>query len=392
VPLESLLLPEELSGTDGRNRGNSTTLAADNDLAAINAWLANFAEHAHTIRSYRKESERFLLWSLFEVGKPISSLSTEDCQAYQRFLGDVGKTVNPWPWRTQEGQWVGKKTSRWSKDWRPFAGPLAAPSRALSVSVVKALLKWLTEQNYLRANPWRGIKRPADATPKIRANHSLTVEQWQAVMAMCDGMERTETQLRLRFILLCGYWTGFRLSELAAMTISNGDSPGFRRAPDGDGYDIEVVGKRNKLRSVPMAADALLALMDYMESRGFGRVPGGWVPGTPLIATLGTDAQQSQAPGVRVSEATLYRVLKEHFVRVSRDMDTLWDADHLARASTHWLRHTHATHALQAGAEIYAVQENLGHASVATTAIYSHAGHKVRKAAIEKMKGLGRGS
>jgi hypothetical protein len=96
VPLESLLLPEEFSGTQGKNRGNSTTLAANNDLAAINAWLANFAEHAHTIRSYRKESERFLLWSLFEVGKPISSLSTEDCQAYQRFLGDVvAGVVNP---------------------------------------------------------------------------------------------------------------------------------------------------------------------------------------------------------------------------------------------------------------------------------------------------------
>lgn len=391
VPLESLLLPEELSGVDGRNRGNSTTLAANNDLAAINAWLANFVDHAHTIRSYRKEAERFLLWSLFEVGKPISSLSTEDCQGYQRFLGDVGKAVDPWPWRTQESQWVGRKAPRWSLAWRPFAGPLAAPSRALSVSVVKALLEWLTEQNYLRANPWRGIKPPADATPKIRANHSLTIEQWQAVMAMCDKMERSEAYYRLRFILLCGYWTGFRLSELAAMTISDGDSPGFRRAPDGDGYDIEVVGKRNKLRSVPMAEDALLALMDYLECRGFGRNPGEWLPGTPLIATLGSDVQWSQVPGVKVSAATLYRVLKEHFIRVSRGMDTLWDVDHLARASTHWLRHTHATHALQAGAEIYAVQENLGHASVATTAIYSHAGHKVRKAAIEKMRGLSRG-
>lgn len=66
-------------------------------------------------------------------------------------------------------------------------------------------------------------------------------------------------------------------------------------------------------------------------------------------------------------------------------MDSARDMGHLLSASTHWLRHTHATHSLAAGAPIEAVQEIMGHASVATTAIYSHAGRNRRKTAINKL-------
>jgi len=63
-------------------------------------------------------------------------------------------------------------------------------------------------------------------------------------------------------------------------------------------------------------------------------------------------------------------------------METAVNAGHLNQASRHWLRHTHATHAFEAGAEIEEVQKNLGHCSVAITAIYTHAS---RKSAVEKL-------
>lgn len=58
---------------------------------------------------------------------------------------------------------------------------------------------------------------------------------------------------------------------------------------------------------------------------------------------------------------------------------------HLNQASRHWLRHTHATHALEARAEIEEVQNNLGHSTVAITAIYTHASRKRRKSAVAKL-------
>ena len=67
------------------------------------------------------------------------------------------------------------------------------------------------------------------------------------------------------------------------------------------------------------------------------------------------------------------------------EADSPATAEKLRRASPHWLRHTHATHALEAGAEIEEVQKNLGHCSVAITAIYTHASRKRRKSAVEKL-------
>jgi len=78
-------------------------------------------------------------------------------------------------------------------------------------------------------------------------------------------------------------------------------------------------------------------------------------------------------------------MFKSHFKIAASRMETAADAGHLIQASTHWLRHTHATHALEAGAEIEEVQENLGHSSVAITAIYTHASRKRRNSAVEKL-------
>jgi site-specific recombinase XerD len=69
----------------------------------------------------------------------------------------------------------------------------------------------------------------------------------------------------------------------------------------------------------------------------------------------------------------LYRQLKDHFEACGRALDAGGNhaaAARLARASTHWLRHTHASHALASGVRIQDAQQNLGHASLATTTAY----------------------
>jgi len=136
----------------------------------------------------------------------------------------------------------------------------------------------------------------------------------------------------------------------------------------------------------------MTAMADYFEHRGLGRDPGAWPDHTPLITSLGEGLQYVQTERNALSDSALFRLLRRHFQRTAREIDTALDAGHLISASTHWLRHTHATHALEAGAAIEEVQENLGHASPATTAIYSHTGRHRRKAAVEKLMAFSTGT
>src|SRR3990167_407381 len=95
MPLEHLKTPSELTGETGTNRAPSfitKQISANNDLQAIQSWLAEFDESPQTQRSYRKEAERLLLWSLIEKQRPLSSLTRDDLRHYQHFLSDPQPT------------------------------------------------------------------------------------------------------------------------------------------------------------------------------------------------------------------------------------------------------------------------------------------------------------
>ena len=261
------------------------------------------------------------------------------------------------------------------------------------MTILTALCEWLVRQRYLETNPWDGVPPAQNFTPKIRADHSLTVAQWQTVIAACEERTHDEAYYRLKFTLLFAYGCGLRLSELAGAKIAHrseksGEHTLGLKVTDGD-FEVTVLGKGHKLRTVPVPIQTMVALQDYMVARGQGEEVDAWPEGSPLIATLGVGHQYVHLERQPVSESALYRLLRTHFQRTAKEMETARDAGHLLAASTHWLRHTHATHALEAGAAIEEVQENLGHASPATTAIYSHAGRKRRKSAVDKLMAFG---
>lgn len=359
VPWEVLRLPQQLDGTQGtfRSPKSACTLDADNDYAAIQTWLS-LHESTATHRAYRKEAERLILWAIFERGRALSSLTVEDAVAYRAFLR------RPLP----AGRWIGPSQSRASPSWKPFAGPLSARSIAYSLSVLGALFGWLMAQGYLLANPFSGVKvRGASNSVPMDTGHVFSEGQWALVRTLADGLEwsqgwKAPAAQRLRFILDFSYATGLRASELVRATL---------RSVQTDSHDdhwLVLVGKGSKPGKVALPPLARSALNRYLSQRGLPTTPLLWKPDTPMIGDL-RNGQTSGITDTRLREL-LGRFFKQAAVLVEAENPSL--ADKLRKASPHWLRHTHATHALGSGAELTTVRDNLRHASISTTSIYLH--------------------
>ena len=359
VPWEAIKLPHEVDGSAGTFRAPpaTCTLDASNDYEAVQAWLA-LHESPATQRTYRKEAERLILWAIVERGRALSSLTTEDAIAYRAFLR------HPSP----RGRWVGPVRTRTSPDWRPFNGSLSARSVAHALSILGALFRWLIEQRYVLANPFAGVKvRDATGTGVVDVSHAFSEGEWALVRTIADGLEwscgwSAPAAQRLRFLLDFGYATGLRASELIGATLG-----AVETNPRGDHW-LRVTGKGKKLARVALPPLAWDALAHYLAERDLPVLPVRWNPATPVIGSLEADSDTA------ISSARLWMVMRRFFAlaadAIERDHAPL--AEKLRRASPHWMRHTHATHALGRGAELTTVRDNLRHASVSTTSIYLH--------------------
>jgi site-specific recombinase XerD len=360
VPWEVLVPPQDVDGSQGTFRApkKTCTLTADNDYEAVQAWLS-LHESESTLRAYRKEAERLILWSILERRRALSSLTVEDAVAYRAFLRRP----------TPASRWVGPAKPRTSPNWRPFSGPLSARSVSYAISVLGALYRWLMEQGYLLANPFSGIKvRGASDKRIVDTRHVFTQGEWATVRTIADGLEwlygwQEPAARRLRFILDFAYSTGLRAAELVGVTL---------RAITTDSHDdhwLEFSGKGNKAAKVVLPPLARAALDRYLMQRGLPTTHTQWELNTPLIGAL------EMSGGKGITTTRLLAIIKRFFVtaatQVKADNPPL--AEKLEQATTHWMRHTHATHALAMGAELITVRDNLRHSSVSTTSIYLHA-------------------
>lgn len=359
VPWEVFSIPQAMDGSNGTFRApvHACTLDANNDYEAVQTWLSLHESDA-TYRSYRKEAERLILWAIFERGRALSSLTVEDAIAYRTFLR------RPQPVR----RWVGPARPRSAPDWKPFVGPLSTRSVAYSLSVLKALFRWLGEQGYLVANPFSGVKiRGAVNSAPIDTSRVFSSGEWDLIRTIAEGLEwsyewKVPAAQRLRFVLDFSYATGLRASELVNLTLRS------IRTDSHDDHWLHVVGKGGKPGKVALPPLARSALYTYLAQRGIPTAPALWRPDTSLIGNLGRMGDGG------ISDNRL-RDLFGRFFKQAAGLLAIENpglVEKLQRASPHWMRHTHATHALNGGAELTTVRDNLRHASIATTSIYLH--------------------
>lgn len=374
VPLERIVLPAGLDGSQGLNRAPAfgCSLEARNDLEAIRTWLDARAGNPNTYANYRKEAERFLLWCLYERETALSSIKAGDASKYLRWLEELGRRDErdfKERWKLPAAVWIGpKNATRDSSAWRPFNGPLGSASRRNALVVVRQLCNFLKKTGYLIFNPFDQVspKVPllkGEGAPQAFADRSLTDMQWREIADRIELLPEGLPRERMRLILMLGKSLGLRASEMlearASWIVER--RVGFSVRPA-----IEVLGKGSKVRRLPLNAEQRDIIESAFRARG---LPGyaGCDPETPLLVNLG----RGRNPHGPMSRSGLYRVLEAFFDRVADEiaLERPGDAAKLRAASTHWLRHTFAVTALTK-TSVNVVQAAMGHASVATTGRY----------------------
>lgn len=335
-----LLVPPALDGRDGANRASSSVprqIRADTDIAAIGLWLAEYATSPHTFRSYRKEAVRLLRWSIDVRGKAVSSLLREDVLTYEQFLATPatdGITLSP-------------------------------ASQRQAMGIVSGLFAYLVNAGYLAANPWT-LRRQKARRRQRTVERFLDHAAWEHVLAAVDAWaverprERQHAE-RVRFVLRFLYHTALRASEAAKAKVSDFV---LRR----ERWWLHVVGKGQVTGEVPVSASLMDDYGRYRRFYGLTATPSPMDHGPVILPIAGRHDRP-------LTPTSIYLIVKDAFGRVANELDTADSARAalLRRASTHWLRHTAATHQADAGTDLRHIQRNLRHASIDTTAIYLHA-------------------
>ncbi|MDE6118089.1 MAG: site-specific tyrosine recombinase XerD [Duncaniella sp.] len=214
---------------------------------------------------------------------------------------------------------------------------IAERSQARIIAGMRSFFKFLTLEGYLDANPAELLETPKIGThlPEV-----LTVEEIDAMIAAIDP-EKAEAQ-RDRAIIETLYGCGLRVSELINLEIS--------RISADEGY-LVVRGKGNKERLVPMSDAAISEIDDYLIDRAALPVK----PGEENILFL-------NRRGRRLTRERIFQIVKS----------LAEEAGIRKSISPHTLRHSFATHLLEGGANLRAIQQMLGHESIVTTQIYIH--------------------
>ncbi|MFZ4534883.1 phage integrase family protein [Propionivibrio sp.] len=398
IPFERIGLPETLSGAQGMNRPSAANhrslISAKNDLQAMEAYLYKFRAQPKTCRSYQKELERFLLWCVLKRRRALSSILFEDCEAYKDFLGGPDE------------RWIGPRAPRLSAQWRPFAGVPSLPSQRYAIQALRSFFSWLVNVRYLAGNPWVTV-----ADPRVeQAIHAMQIEKalpealWRKLAqaegvldqlcATPDDVLRERYRMRgwtakismaaqfrlLRAVLLLLGDAGLRREEAATASRSK-----LKPLPEMPGlWELEVLGKRNKRRTVFLPIRAINALRAHWQDRAldfdYGMVAIPLISPLAIPPTASSRKKHTSADGQRrdagFTPDGIGQLIFASLIRIADDETVALDFDEreiLRRSGAHAFRHTFGTIAAAKEVPLDVLQRALGHASLNTTTIYVQA-------------------
>jgi integrase/recombinase XerC len=261
---------------------------------------------------------------------------------------------------------------------------LSAVTMGRKLAALRSFCTWLCRAGVLATNPARAIRNPK------APQHLPRFLSEPEIRALLEAPDDSDEGRRDRAILEFLYATGMRASELTGLNL--GDIDLAERS-------VRVLGKGRKERIVPFGAEAAQAMRHYLDVRRRWRRPtalprhpsGGRGSGgdraqrrkSSAVSSAGggdaelppaTDALFLSPNGKRLTTGALRKLLARR----------LQDAAINKHATPHAIRHSFATHLLNAGADLRAIQELLGHASLSTTQRYTHVSTAQLKAIYDK--------
>jgi integrase/recombinase XerC len=261
----------------------------------------------------------------------------KDLEGFEDFLKSSGMYLNP------AGDVQIEKVDRMAiRKYMSFLHRKNKKSSiARKISTLRSFFKYLIREQVIPSNPAKSV-----SSPKVEKTlpTTLTVDEAFRLMESPKSIPEKSSEMskqnsvRDRAILELLYSSGLRVSELVGLNLNQLDS---------DLGIVRVMGKGRKERIVPVGVKAIDALKAYLEARG---------------GLTGEDAIFINPSGGRLTARTVGRLIKKY----TRHSGIF------RKVSPHSLRHTFATHLLDAGADIREIQEMLGHSSLSTTQRYTH--------------------
>jgi len=269
--------------------------------------------------------------------KSLRGASDATIGAYRRDLVDYLTFMAEHSGGPQGIDALGRVGTRDMRAWmaRERASGLGARSLARKLSAVKTFYRWLAEREGLEVTPVLSARAPKYQRSLPRP---LAEDAARAMISEVGGTDRRPwVQARDAAVLTVLYGCGLRISEALSLTID--------QAPLGD--SLRITGKGGKERVVPVIAPARHAVDAYLEIQ-----PHPMAPGDPLFKAIRGRALSARTVQKSMAQARMALGLP-------------------ATATPHAMRHSFATHLLSAGGDLRSIQDLLGHASLATTQVYT---------------------
>jgi len=270
----------------------------------------NFSDH--TVRGYTADLSQFAAFLV----PPGASGGTDEADLTRRILGAAPLDLRGY-----------------LADLRREAYQRATVARKLAT--LRSFYKFLARQGHVKSNPVKVIRTPRQEKRLPKFLEPAQIEQLLAAPKGDDLLTRRD-----RAILEVLYSTGMRVSELVGLDLEDID-------PIGE--VVRVCGKGRRERLAPLGSYSIVALDLYLAARAEARINA-------------TKAVFVNRHGLRLSTRSVRRKLGKYLKIAGLD----------PKVSPHTLRHSFATHMLERGADLRAVQELLGHRSLSTTQIYTH--------------------
>lgn len=272
--------------------------------------------------------EQYKAFMTFEKGLSGNTVEgyDDDVEKLLRFVADGGKSLS----------------SIEESDLHEFLATLhdlgiGARSQARIISGVRSFFRFLKMEGYIDKNPTELLEMPriGRKLPDI-----LTLQEIDAMEAACSTT--TYEGIRNRAIIETLYSCGLRVSELVNLKMSSVFA---------DERYVVVEGKGNKQRIVPISKSAIDAIVEYLPQRG------------NLVVKKGSeDILFLNRRGAKLTRTMVFYIVKRLCAACGIEKSI----------SPHTLRHSFATHLLEGGANLRAIQQMLGHESITTTEIYVH--------------------